>query len=399
MTITKPKAKRKQAPRHPTFRSSTHVIKTVSQHKKLKDKLYVRVVGDRVIGSCSHCTRRNSVDLLEFAPTKCNKNGRRRSEFLGNLYALKDELAEETPDIEDVEYYVKKLVELRNDNCQHCQKQVQKSSPAVKACKEFWEELRQRMCMQQDGCMHSACQERGMNAMYVLEGDHLHSKSAHARDIDAKQKAHDLSQYAWWAWNGGVDAMKHEAGLWVDDAGVWHTDNIQWLCRFCHRLEPTSLASNQRTKEAFENDGKKNGRIVDKDQREKHRSALIRYPKQQYNNDVKLTVGACVDCDREVTPENVWAFDWDHREQSTKVMDPHPLLLKGTKTGGVTGIVDNHANRGDIDAIVTYHGKSQTVRKWLDDEHDKCVLRCCNCHHRRTRKYPRYVAHAWTGKA
>ena len=392
MAKPKPKAKRKkQVPRHPTFRTSTHVIKTVLKGK-LQDKLYVRVVGDRVIGSCCNCTRRNSADLLEFAPTKCNTNGRRRSDFLGNLDALKEELAEETPDVEDVEYYVKKLVELRNDRCQHCQKVDQKLSPAVKACKEFWEELRRRMCMQQDGCMHASCQERGMNAMYVLEGDHLHSKTAHARDIDAKQKVYKLSDYPWWSCHGGVEAMKREAGWWVDDAGVWHTDNIQWLCQFCHRLEPTNNASNERMKEALENDGKKNERIVNMNQYKKHRKALIVYPKQQYNNEVKLAVGACVDCDREVTSENAWAFDWDHRKQSTKVMDPHPLLEKGDETGGVSGIVHNCANRGRIDAIVTYLGKSQTVREWLDDEHDKCVLRCCNCHHRRTHKHPRYVA-------
>jgi hypothetical protein len=369
--------------RPPTYLSHTHVTKTMFLHKKLKEKLYVRVVGNRVIGSCcTTCTRAVEVDLEEFAPHESHVNNRRRPRFLESLAALREEVAKETRDETIVRRLVRQLVETRHANCQHCQETMHNLSPAKQACKDFWEELRRRMCAQQDGCMHPACQERGMGAVHVLQGDH----------INPETKVNALSRYTWWSRHGGVAAMKREAGWWVDDSGVWHTRNLQWPCGFCHALEPTTRASNRYTKNDVEDDGKEDGRIVDEGQYNRHLKACVRYPKQRYNDKLKRRVGACADCGRKVTRKNVWAFEWDHRDPRTKVMDPHPLLEKGCKRGGVANIVANCAKRSKLRSIVQHEGIEGTVGAWIKHETQKCDLVCANCHKRRTFNYPAFCA-------
>ena len=76
-----------------------------------------------------------------------------------------------------------------------------------------------------------------------------------------------------------------------------------------------------------------------------------------------------------VTPANVWAFDWDHRDETTKMMGG-----LARKKGGVGGLVGNHATAACI-------LRTPGFKDVLDAEMDKCDLLCRNCHKRKTGEY------------
>ena len=73
-------------------------------------------------------------------------------------------------------------------------------------------------------------------------------------------------------------------------------------------------------------------------------------------NKEKLRRGCCKNCERRVTSENLRAFDFDHRDPTTKV--------------------DSIAN------IVNYSQKKFDLL--YPKEVPKCDLLCCMCHHIKT---------------
>jgi hypothetical protein len=102
-----------------------------------------------------------------------------------------------------------------------------------------------------------------------LEADHL------------GDKVYKCSNYAWWSWNGGPEALKKEL------------EKCQPLCRFCHSLKSKSERNTW------------------------NQPSIIR--RQKIINNEKLRVGACEGgCGRVVTPDNVVAFDWAHKKRETK---------------------------------------------------------------------------------
>lgn len=111
-----------------------------------------------------------------------------------------------------------------------------------------------------------------------LEADHLHDK------------VHRCGDSYWWAWNGGVPALKMELR------------KCQPLCRFCHRLKPKKERNSQEP------------------------SSHIR--RRKIINDEKLRVGACERCNRQCTPENVQAFDWAHKNRATLTIHISRLVYK-----------------------------------------------------------------------
>ena len=200
--------------------------------------------------------------------------------------------------------------------------------------------------------MNPGCREKGPNACQVLEADHL----------EPETKIHHLSDYYWWAYNGGPAEMRAEA------------PKCQWICRFCHRLEKTGNAANRRGDPALMPAGKSAGTEEEVRQYDAKRHAKISYPKQQHVDAEKLRRGCCLKCEREATPATVFAFDFDHRDPETK------LIGKGTlagESGGVAGLANNNAKAAALDQI----------KDVLDAEMDKCDLLCANCHHRKTCGY------------
>jgi hypothetical protein len=147
---------------------------------------------------------------------------------------------------------------------------------------------------------------------------------------------------------------------------------LQWLCGYCHRLEPTGSAARRYPDPKTMPDGNYNGTEKEKKQYLAKHHAKIVYPKHEHVDARKLAVGKCLHCDRAVTPDNVWAFDWDHHDQSTKLVGG----LAG-KVGGVAGLVNNHT----VAACIL---RTPAFKDVLDAEIDKCDLLCANCHKRKT---------------
>jgi hypothetical protein len=346
--------------------------------------VFLKIDGARVVGSCCHtCARAVCVDLFEFRPKECNENNDRLPTFVKNLDMLKSELDKPAPNRKLVHKYMRAVVDTRNANCQICQENFRKISPAQRECRDFYEETRRRMCAQQDGCANPNCRERGRNAEHVIQGDHLERLPGTLM----------MSAYADWPRRGGVPVMKEEMG-WEEVDGVVYTHKMQWICSFCHFLEPTTNAANRYTEADTEekNRGKRSGTEAEKKQYNRHRKAVVIYPKQRFNDDAKLRVGACADCGRRVTRHNVWAFHWDHRDPRTKLRTSRLLLGKNVPYGGVAGIVHNCRKGSAIHKRVRRRGESLTVREWIRREQHKCDLTCANCHHRRTRAHPRFGA-------
>jgi len=315
---------------------------------------YRRVLSKRdgeLIGDCGHCAEKY-LDITKFAPDACNKNGRKRPAFFGALAAYK--AAYEARNLEGAREARDQLDALRPANCPSCRKTTNKLTGPKKACRDCWVELRQEACARHGGCMNPDCREKGTDAWQVLEADHL----------EPEDKIHRLSDYSWWASNGGPAAMRAEAA------------KCQWLCRFCHSLEKTGNAANRCGDPALMPDGKQGKHATEEEVRQykaKH-NANIRYPKQQHVDAEKLRRGGCLACEREATPATVFAFDFDHRDPETKLIGKGTLAREG---GGVAGLVNNHVKRAALDK----------TRDLLDDEMAKCNLLCANCHKRKTFGY------------
>jgi hypothetical protein len=161
-----------------------------------------------------------------------------------------------------------------------------------------------------------------------------------ADHVDPKTKVHCLGDYNFWASpKRGVEAMRKEA------------QKVQWVCRCCHILEPTSATGRTRsgTFPSYE-------RIREK---------------EAYVNAYKLKVSKCLydGCDRLVTAAAVRSFDLDHKDPKQKAThETHPHLIEKGQLGGVSGIVSNTST------------SLADVKNELDEELRKCVLTCANCH-------------------
>ena len=149
---------------------------------------------------------------------------------------------------------------------------------------------------------------------------------------------------------------------------------VQWLCRFCHHLEPTGKQGRRYGDPATLPDGKYDGTEEEKTQYVAKRHAKIRYPKQRYVDAEKLRRGVCLTCQRPVTPANVTAFQFDHRDETTKLIGKDTLA---GKRGGVCGLVRNHAKRAAL----------AKIKDVLDHEMTLCDNLCANCHKRKTYDY------------
>ena len=104
------------------------------------------------------------------------------------------------------------------------------------------------------------------------------TRSIHARGNSALK--YKCSSYSWWAMNGGPEALQKQLA------------DCYPLCKFCYRLlKPPKKYRTDRQ---------------------------CRY---DIINAEKLRRGCCKNCERKVTPENLRAFDFDHRDPSTKVDD------------------------------------------------------------------------------
>jgi hypothetical protein len=337
----------------------------------MRTKRYVRKAGrevtlvrvqpcGKIVGDCVNCTKA-SLRIARFRPPECNNNGRRAPAFDAAVVRLEE--AVQRKDAEEGKIAVKEVAEARNDYCDVCQEVDSKLSRAEQACKDFWVKTRREACERQDGCANKECPTRGMDAELVLQWDHDHG----ARDEDVeRRKTHMLSDYKWWACNGGVEAMRDE-----------HDKGGRFICACCHRLDENGNTSKRIADPAHVEelpDGKSKGTKEEQAQYYRKRAARIKAPKYAYVDAEKRRRGKCFYCERKVEPGNEVCFDYDHRDPTTK-------WGSRSRKGGVAGLCHSLADAENPH-------KSPDVYGRLDAEMEGCpLLACTNCHHLRTH-YP-----------
>jgi len=142
-------------------------------------------------------------------------------------------------------------------SCRAIKSKTQKSETTTRGqCKKLWEDWRDS-----HACLHCGTTD-------CIQADHL------------GEKVHKCSDYAWWAWNGGVEALKKEL------------TKVRPLCCFCHRVH-SSL------------------------QRGISKAPSI-VKKRRHVEAIKMRIGCCQVCQRKVTPETLCAFDFNHLDVKTK---------------------------------------------------------------------------------
>ena len=159
-------------------------------------------------------------------------------------------------------------------------------------CRARWEEWKAK----------NPCVVCGESDPQLIEADHL------------RDKAHKCSNSHYWSSHGGVPALEKEFA------------KCQSLCRWCHTLKSDRERGTAKQKSVLK------------------RRAII--------NAEKMRRGKCLRCPRLVTLETCCAFDFDHRDASTKVIDVSQLIHKSQ------AFFDKH----------------------IKSELNACDLLCCSCH-------------------
>lgn len=358
------------APAEPAhlFAGDRKHTKVVPYHKTTRQVFTSYVMKDgQLMAGCENCTRSFS-PMARFASIDSNNSHCNFVAFNKALGAF--DVAFKAGDKEEATRQREVVEETRNALCDNCQETHNKLSKKEKVCKDWYYNKRKEMAKAQNGCVHPECLERGEEAWCVLEADHgTNPKKKRWDKTNKKWVPVNLSQYMWWATNGGVEAMEEEL-----------KQIEQWICKHCHRLETTGNSGNRCTDPEKMPKGKRRGTKEEIAQYKARHYAKAVHPKQQYVDELKHRIGHCVDCHRPVIVGDEAGFDFNH-------MDPNTKLKGGLfgKKGGVAGLVNNVANAAKLNAKVG----DTTVKGLLDEEVAKCNLPCANCHHRHTHGYPK----------
>lgn len=308
-------------------------------------------------GDCCDCNKSKAVPIDQYAPVEHLNNIRRRQKFFDALADYRRAWKE--GDEEAAEEARSRVEALRHGRCASCAQKHNKGSTNMQACKNWWDNVRKEECARNDGCFNPDCVERGPEAWCVLNADHVHTR----REKDEeKRKTKALSEYVWWSNHGGVNAMQKE-----------RSKGVNFLCSFCHMLEPTSGHANKYTDPKTMPAGKSKGTAEEVKQYLRKLLAEIIYPKQRFVDDRKLQIGECAHCRRAVRPGEERAFSFDHLDERTKL----PSRKVGGK-GGVAGLVNDHSKQTSL----------AKIKDVLVEEMGKCQLLCRNCDHRKTHNYP-----------
>ena len=317
----------------------------------------VECKGSALVGQCSRPGTHHEVrPIMDFCPLDSaggSRDPRKHAKFLAAVKAY--EAAFAARDKEAALKAVALVGDLRLSVCPICRSAPSKRPgylPAKeKACKDYWDEMRRAA----GGC--AKCEVKGMEpdeVWQVLQANHK----------DPNEKIYNLSDYKDWA----------NKDLSVDECVALMTleaTKCDFLCGFCHSLDPNSNSANRVRNPEELPGGKSTGTTEQIQQYHAKRKATFRFPKQQFVDDVKIQRGRCLHCGLQVTAKNVVAFHFDHKDERTKMKG------KGTLAGvngGVSGLVHNVSKEASLEKI----------EHILVAEIDKCNLLCANCHHRKT---------------
>ncbi|MDA9633355.1 hypothetical protein N9S81_00285 [bacterium] len=338
--------------------------KIVKYRGKSKFKVVSKVLNGKLVGGCyNNSCNKACVDMAEFMPRESNNTSRKRVWF---STALDSYYAAYNAGEHDEAATQRTLVETyRSGKCPACLNPLGYLSPKIRACKNFYDDTRKAVAAAQGGCLYPNCCERGLEAWCVLEGDHIHGSK---HPDPALRKVHQLSDYTWWSWNGGVPAMRKEVAK-----------GIEWKCRFCHWTDPMSDQANKYSDPETMPKGNRRKNATPREIQQYHNRwyATIVYPKQNFVDAHKRNVRTCcLRCARPVVAGEEHCFIFDHRVPSTKMVGAHTLA---GEHGGVAGLVHNDSKS---------HATLEIIQPILEREMGLCDLLCVNCDRRKTAKYP-----------
>ena len=298
------------------------------------------VCGDFLQGKCQNrgCKLKDGQNIFLFAPN----DPRKRAAF---DQAVEDYEVAATQGDEAVAREAENAVRgLMTTDCEHhrainAKSRAEGNSQAA-ACKRAWEKLQSSTFAKCGVC----------GAVRAVDANHVDPKGK----IDANnKKVHDVSQYMWWSWHGGVPELLKEAA------------KCEPLCRMCHTIETTSKSGNRiRHPDEYP----VVSQYVDPKAYHARHSAQTRYPRQQYVDALKRHLGGCAhlhcpdDGPDDWVDKHPQCGDWDHVDETDKEI----CIAK-------------------IVALT----KNTPVAEWkaaIDKEVRKCRLLCKNCHHCRTHK-------------
>ena len=344
--MTKPK---KPAPKRP---NECGILRSELQKMSVKERTRVYTRGT-AMGLCGNCPQKWRPVVQFFLPnTRSEKTARRAAELQDASDDLKKMYEKGTKKPDDPKWQRKRdelvatIVKKRTTLCIECGKVASGISPAEKKCKQFWEFLKWANCKKNNGCANKDCTERGMSSWPVISADH-----------GTNPKKCRLSDYTWWAWNGGVDAMLAES------------KKCTWPCMACHTLRPTGKAGKKRKPKTLPWEIACDERIQ---------------AKQDFNDALKMARSTTCEydgCNYPITKETVRSIHWSHRDSTQKAThDTHPHLITKSSGGGVGAMIGNCALGAALDAKVPGDKSGRTNADDIKGETQKCDANCANCH-------------------
>lgn len=266
---------------------------------------------------CSKKLCQKSKDVENFRPSATEVRTRKRDAF--------DKVLKEIGDLGVSDDRLQRLEKHRTKFCKHCRdaKKRSNNNPTTKIgeCKAYWESIRNQAC-------NDCGKERGT------------SQADHQRD-----KVEKLSNYFWWSWNGGVDAMKAEFA------------KCEMRCAECHAKQPSHCIFQRNFsswKEMPENTLK---------QKDAKRHRRNRDEKYAYVNEKKHEIGQCEECGFADFNGFEHIMEFAHKNASTK--------------------------RDFKDSVSRVCNKSlsfKTAKPELDRLFTECRLLCSSCHILETRQ-------------
>jgi Zn ribbon nucleic-acid-binding protein len=295
----------------------------------------MRLRNGELRAKCNHEGCKHPLSLPHFKP---KQNPRHEAEF--ETAFVKYEAARLTRNVKEMDEAREVLERRKVATCTHHRAIEAKSNakgPNCQGadCNRAWQELQ--------ATKFAKCGKCG--ATRAVEAHHVDPKGE--RDANNK-KVHSVSDYPWWACHGGVPALRAEAA------------KCEPLCKMCHTIEETSDSGNRCT---HPDDYPVVSRKDDKKAYDARLKAQIKYPKQQYVDNIKRHLKGCAHLG---CPGNEGPDDW---------VNNHPQC-------GDFDHIDRADKKISISEIV--HSLTRVpVAEWkaaIDKELPKCRLLCKNCH-------------------
>jgi len=235
------------------------MVKITSKNKECSNRTCRRIASGK-FKTCDGCrASQRKANKKTRAPKPCNENEKQCTNC-GRV--------QKTDQFVSSRVRRKKLTA----RCLTCRSSVKRSqvkpTTTTGKCKAAWEEWKAKHTCLSCGCTDAR----------LLEADHQHSK------------VNKCSEYNYWAYNGGIEALKKELTKCLP------------LCCFCHRIKSKRERGTQMKKSVL--------------------------TKRKIIDDEKLRRGACLVCKRVVTKETTCGFDFDHIDPPQKVIAISQLVYK-----------------------------------------------------------------------